>query len=390
MLYRQFKDKKLSWLGYGAMRMPVTAERGPIDEEKARALIEYAYENGVNYFDTAYRYHDGASEPFVGSVLSQYPRDSWYLASKFPGHMMQYENGKIVGAGYLTNETITSVESIFEDQLKRCAVDYFDFYMIHNICETSFNFYTNEEVAVVKYFKEQQKAGRIKHLGVSAHGRAETIDKFLKHYPNTFEFGMIQLNYLDWTLQDADKKYEALTKHGLAVMSMESIRGGALVKLKDEAEALLKAARPNDSIASWAFRFLQSLPELVVATSGMTTMEQLKENIAIFSQNDPTTKIEQEILRRVVDKLGDVTPCTTCGYCLEACPIGLDIPKLISIADELKFGHDAFVTKYFTLRAMKEEELPAACTACGACNPLCPQGIDIPAALKQFAEAIKE
>jgi len=389
MLYKQFKDKKLSWLGMGAMRLPTTEPRGPIDEAKARELLEHAYESGVNYYDTAYRYHGGASETFVSEVLRQYPRDSYYIATKFPGHMMQCADGKIVGAGYMASETITTPAKIFEDQISRCVVDYFDFYMLHNVCETAWDVYADEDFGVIKYLAEQKKAGRIHHLGISAHGRPETIDKFLSLHPGLFEFVQIQINYLDWVLQDAGKKYDVITKHGLAVISMESIRGGALAKLNDEAEAMLKAARPNDSIASWAFRFLQSLPNMPVVLSGMTTMEQLKENIEFFSKDDPTTEEENALLLKVVDKLADVVPCTQCEYCLEACPVGLNIPKLIMLDNERRFNGENNFVMQFTTGAMKADELPSACTECGKCNELCPQEIDIPPILKRFAESMQ-
>jgi len=391
MLYKSFKDKKLSWLGMGAMRLPTIGDRGPIDEPKARALIEYAYHNGINYFDTAYRYHDGASETFLSSVLNQYPRESWYLATKMPGHMLAYEHGQIKGLGYMAQETITSPAQIFEDQLERCGVDYFDFYLLHNVCETAWDFYTNEELGVVKYLLTQKKAGRIRHLGISAHGRPALIDKFLTKYEGCFEFAQIQLNYLDWILQDAAKKYEVVTNHGLSVISMESIRGGTLADdLNDKAKAILKAARPDDPISSWAFRFLQSLPNLSVVLSGMTTMAQLVENIEFFSKDDPTTSTENALLRQVVDTLTDIVPCTSCAYCVEACPKGLDIPKLISVGNEMQFGKGSFVTKYYTISAMTEAELPSACISCGKCNVLCPQEIDIPAVLKQFTDVLNE
>ena len=387
MIYKQFKDMNLSWLGMGNMRLPTQGQRGPIDEEKARKIIEYAYENGVNYFDTAYRYHDGESESFVGKVLSQYPRESWYLATKMPGHMMNYENGKLGFQGYLQGHTVTSIAQIFEEQLEKCGVDYFDFYLLHNLCETSYDFYTDEDLAVVEYLLEQKKAGHIRHLGFSAHGRAETIDNFL-NWKDCFEFVQIQLNYMDWTLQEAGKKYEVITKHGIPVVVMEPCRGGRLASLNEKADAMLKEVRPEDSIASWAFRYLQSLPNVSVVLSGMTTMEQLQENIQIFSIDDPVTENEKKVLDKAMETMVDMVPCTACRYCCEGCPQGLDIPKLISMYNETRFEFP--FTLSFTLGAMKEEELPGACLACGACNQLCPQGIDIPDAMKNFADALKE
>ena len=383
MIYKPFQTLSLSQLGMGNMRLPTVGEHGPIDERKARELIEYAYEHGINYYDTAYRYHNGESERFVGKVLGQYPRDTWYLATKMPGHMMRYQNGRLEFIGYLSGHTMASPADIFEDQLERCGVSYFDFYLLHNVCETAYDFYTDEELRVVEYLLDQKKKGRIRHLGFSAHGRADTIEKFL-NWKDCFEFAQIQLNYLDWTLQDAGKKYEVITNHGIPVIVMEPCRGGKLATLNEQATNMLKYARPNDSIASWAFRFLQSLENVSVILSGMTTMEQLKENIDTFSKPDPVTGEEKELLQKVVASMVDMVPCTACRYCCEECPQGLDIPKLISMYNEIRFD-DPFTIK-FTLDAMKEAELPSSCLSCGACAKLCPQEIDIPGVMGKFAK----
>jgi predicted aldo/keto reductase-like oxidoreductase len=374
----------------GNMRLPKIEGQGEkIEEAKARTLIEYAYQNGVNYFDTAYRYHGGESETFVGEVLEQFPRDTFYLATKMPSHMMEYKDSVYKFTGLLANREPRSPQEIFEEQLEKCRVDYFDFYLLHNICETAWDFYTNEEIGVVDYLLKQKQAGRIRHLGFSAHGRADTIDKFLSRY-DCFEFVQIQLNYLDWTLQNAGKKYEVITKHGLPVITMESCRGGRLVSLNPEADAMLKKVRPNDSIVSWAFRFLQSLPNVSVVLSGMTTLEQLKENIGLFSREDPTTDQENELLQQAVRTMADLIPCTGCAYCTEACPQELDIPKLISMYNEMRFNTDPSIMKNFTLKAMAEKELPSACIACGACSKLCPQEIDIPSVLKRFSDILEK
>ncbi len=383
MIYKSFQELQLSQLGMGNMRLPTLEGNGGIDERKAREILEYAFENGINYFDTAYRYHSGASELFVGKVLRQYPRQTWHLATKMPGHMMQYRNGKLEFVGYLAGESITSSAVIFEDQLERCGVDYFDFYLLHNLCETAYDFYTDADLRVVEYLLEQKKAGHIRHFGFSAHGRPETIEKFLNWKPGCFEFAQIQLNYLDWTLQDAGRKYEILTRHGIPVIVMEPVRGGRLANLGENANARLKVARPNDSIASWAFRFLQSLPNVPVILSGMTTIDQLKENLSTFAVSDPVSEEEKELLRQIAAGMLDSVPCTACRYCGEDCPQGLDIPKLISMYNESRF-ENPFTLK-FTLDAMKDNEKPAACIACGACSKVCPQGIDIPDVMRKFA-----
>ena len=385
MRYKPFQELSLSTLGMGNMRLPTVGEHGPIDERRAQELIEYAYAHGVNYFDTAYRYHNGESEPLVGKVLSQFPRDTWHLATKMPGHMMQYRDGKLSFLGYLSGSPVSSIAEIFEDQLARCRVNYFDFYLLHNVCETAYDFYTDEELGVVDYLLEQKKAARIRHLGFSAHARTETIEKLLS-FRDCFEFAQIQLNYLDWTLQEAGKKYALLTSRGIPVMAMEPCRGGRLASLGTAVDDLFKQARPTDSVASWAFRFLQTLPNVQVVLSGMSTMEQLKENIALFSRHDPVTAQERELLERAVAAIAEMVPCTACRYCCEGCPQGLDIPKLLSMYNELRFDNPFLLR--FTLDAMTEAELPSACIACGACERLCPQGIAVPDILGKFHEAL--
>ncbi len=387
MICRRFHDLNISHLGMGNMRLPTIGERGPIDEDRAREIIEYAYEHGINYFDTAYGYHGGESERFVGKVLNQYPRESWHLATKMPGHMMRYSNGRLESVGYMAGHTVASPADIFEDQLEKCAVDYFDFYLLHNLCETAYDFYADEELGVVEYLLAQKEAGRIRHLGFSAHARAETIDEFL-NWRDCFEFVQIQLNYLDWTLQDAKRKYEVITNHGIPVIVMEPCRGGRLAALNEKADAMLKTARPNDSIASWAFRYLQSLPNVQVVLSGMSTMEQIVENVLLFSEPDPTTAEEMELLQQVVATMVNLVPCTACRYCCDACPQGLDIPKLISMYNEARFENPFILN--FTLGAMTEVELPSACLACGDCRELCPQDIDIPDIMDRFVQVIAD
>ena len=390
MLYKDFHRLKVSTLGMGAMRLPKTGVGEKIDEAKAREIIEYAYSNGVNYFDTAYRYHAGESELFLGKVLKEYTRDSFYLATKFPGHMMEKtDGGELQFTSLLAGRPpVASPADVFEEQLEKCGVDYFDFYLLHNLCESAYPFYTDEQIGVVEYLIGQKEKGRIRHLGFSAHGRADTIDQFLtwgetKH-GGCFEFVQIQLNYLDWTLQNARAKYDVITKHSLPIVVMEPCRGGALASLHESLTDMLKKERPGDSIASWAFRFLQSRPNVQVVLSGMTTLEQLKDNIKTFSKDDPVTESENKLLDRIVKTLVDTIPCTGCRYCCEGCPKNLDIPNLIALYNELKFGNPQYSLNQ-TLKSLKETEHPSACIACGACEKVCPQSIEIPAVLRKFA-----
>jgi predicted aldo/keto reductase-like oxidoreductase len=395
MIYKPFANLNLSTLGMGNMRLPKIEGHGEkIDERKAREIIEYAYNNGINYFDTAYRYHAGESETFIGKALSQYPRDSFYLATKMPGQMMEYKNGKYNFSGLLAEKQGRSPAQLFNEQLEKCGVDYFDFYLLHCVCESAWDFYTSEEIGVVAYLLEQKKKGRIRHLGFSAHCRVDTLEKFLlwseTRFPDCcFEFVQIQLNYMDWTLQEAGKKYDVITRHGLPVMVMEPCRGGRLAHLSPESEALLKKARPLDSIPSWAFRFLQSLPNVQVVLSGMSTMEQIEENITLFSKHDPVTDAERKLLDEAIKPLLDLVPCTACRYCCDGCPQSLDISKLISMYNEAKLKDPfALMVMNYTLGGMKETELPSACIACGACTKQCPQNIDIPDIMQKFKKLL--
>lgn len=246
MIYRQFGDKKLSALGFGCMRLPIKGGvYSQIDEAAAAEMFDYAIKSGVNYFDTAWGYHDGQSEIAVGKILAKYPRDSFYLASKFPGYDLS---------------NMDKVEEIFEAQLKKCGVEYFDFYLFHNVCEMNIDDYLDERHGIFAYLKKQKENGRIKHLGFSAHGDMGVITRFLDKYGEYMEFGQLQVNYLDWKFQNAKEKVELLASRNIPVWVMEPLRGGKLAALDKSDEKTLKALRPDEGIPAWAFRFLQSLP----------------------------------------------------------------------------------------------------------------------------------
>jgi len=390
MIYKDFKNLKLSTLGYGAMRFPTEEGSEKVDEKKAIEQLEYAYKNGVNIFDTAFFYHGGESERILGEALKKFPRDTWYLADKFPGNFMNILDGKMeIDAEWsgMKKMTFNDPSEIFEFQLKKCGVDYFDFYMLHNVCEGTFDLYTDEKLGIVKYFQEQKAAGRIKHLGFSTHGRYETIEKFLNKY-DCFEFVLMQLNYLDWTLQEANKKYDVLTKLGIPIFVMEPVRGGKLAAPGKEAEAILKAIHPDDTPVTWTFRFLQSLPNVCVTVSGMSTMEQVKENIEIFSNAYKMTDSEKATLQQVVDGMASFVPCTSCRYCCDICPQKLNIPMLIASYNEVSNGESWSIDDLFVI--LKDDEKPQACIGCGKCNPLCPQNIDIAKVMKEFEKLLKE
>ena len=373
MIYTQFADKQLSLLGFGTMRLP-TCEDGSIDEAQVREMTRYAIDHGVNYFDTAYPYHNGSSERVIGRALAEYPRDSYYLATKYPGH-------QISSRGY-------DPATVFEDQLRKCGVDYFDFYLLHNVYEKSMEVYLDPRWGLIDYFKEQKRLGRIRHLGFSCHAETTGLKAFLDACGEDMEFCQIQLNYLDWTLQDARGKYELLTQRGIPVWVMEPVRGGKLASLTGTDEAKLKALRPDASIASWGFRFLQGLPNVQMVLTGMSNMEQMADNVKTFMTRDPLSEEETALLLKIAERMKDSIPCTGCRYCCDGCPMGLDIPGLLSIYNELRFAAQTNVG--MRVEFMPEEKKPSACIACGKCAQICPQNIDIPEAMKDFTEKLSK
>ena len=373
MIYSTFQDKQLSLLGFGTMRLPVLSD-GSIDEPQVKEMTRYAIEHGVNYFDTAYPYHNSESERVIGRILSEYPRDSFYLATKYPGH-------QILSNGYNPAE-------IFEEQLEKCGVDYFDFYLLHNVYEKSIETYLDPRWGIIDYFKEQKRLGRIKHLGFSSHAKTKGLEQFLEACGVDMEFCQIQLNYLDWTLQDAKGKCELLAKYNIPIWVMEPVRGGKLAKLDENNEAKLKELRPDESIPAWAFRFLQGLPNVQMVLSGMSNTEQMKDNVKTFTEQKPLSKEETTLLLDIAEGMKDSIPCTACRYCCDGCPMGLDIPTLLSTYNEVRLLPT--INAVMHIEFMDENKKPSACISCGKCTRICPQNIDIPTALKDLTERINK
>ncbi len=367
MIYRDFKGLRLSMLGFGTMRLPTTPD-GAIDEPATQAMIDYAMAHGVNYYDTAWPYMQNKSETVVGSCLKKHPRESFYLATKFPGHML---TGTPDPAG------------IFEQQLQKCQVEYFDFYLLHNVYENSVDVYTNPQWDVIGYFLEQKRLGRIKHLGFSTHADIPCLAEFLERYGSEMEFCQIQLNYLDWTTQRAKEKYELLAKYHIPVWVMEPVRGGKLTALDENSEQKLHALRPDASIASFGFRWLQGLDNVDMVLSGMSNMAQIADNIATFEKPDPLSPAEETILFAAAEKMKNAIPCTACRYCCDGCPQQLDIPDLLHKYNQLRTGSGSTIK--MQLDAVSRDKWPQACLGCGACAAVCPQKIDIPGHLAAFA-----
>ena len=370
MIYSEFKNKRLPLLGFGTMRLPVR-EDGEIDRKTFQMMVDYAMENGVNYFDTAWPYHSGLSETELGLALEKYPRDSYYIATKYPGHQ--------VSKNY-------DPAAVFERQLEKCGVDYFDFYLLHNVYENSLDVYMDEKWGIFEYFKEQKKLGRIKHLGFSTHATTETMKKILDVMGDDMEFCQIQLNYVDYTLQDGIGKIKLLGERNIPIWVMEPVRGGKLCRRSDKDETVLRDLRPNESIAAWGFRFLQDIPGVKMVLSGMSSMEQMHDNVKTFEKAIPLSEKERTVLLNIAELLKDSIPCTACRYCTDGCPAGLNIPLLIANYNELRF--EPSVNTSMRLDALPDDKLPTACISCGKCTQICPQKIDIPAVMKAFSQKL--
>jgi len=374
MFQRKFKniEEKPSILGFGCMRLPLLYEgKSDIDYAKASRMIDEAIANGVNYFDTAYPYHEGKSEIFIGEVLKKYPRSSFYLADKLPIWEIHKEE---------------DVERIFEEQLQKCQVEYFDFYLAHALnkqrCEAL------SELRIYEILMKKKKEGKIKNLGFSFHDTPDVCKLIL----DTFEwdFAQIQLNYLDWELQNSKDLYGYIAEKGIPCIIMEPVRGGTLATLSDEAVEILHQADAEASTASWAIRYAASFPNVMTVLSGMSTLDQVKDNLKTTTDFRELTKEERQVLEKALEafKTASIIPCTGCRYCMD-CPSGVDIPGIFTVYNKylLSKHKEQFKAEY---QELGEASAAHNCVECGICMEQCPQGIGIPNYMKEIAEFAKE
>ena len=375
MIHREYQDVSLSARGLGMMRWPVLdGDENRIDEAAALEMVDLAMARGINYYDTAWGYHGGNSELIAGKALSRYPRESYYLASKFPGYDLS---------------NFGKTREIFEKQLEKCQTDYFDFYLFHNVCEMNIDAYLDPGYGTFDYLIEQKRSGRIRHLGFSCHGDLDVLRRFLDAYGEHMEFCQLQINWFDWEFQKAKEKYELVASRGIPVWVMEPLRGGKLASLGEDVLPRLRQLRPDERAAGWAFRFLQSLPDVKMILSGMSNMQQLEENLEIFDSDAPLSEAETDVLLGIAREMAERTavPCTGCRYCTSYCPMELDIPRLLELYNEHVFTGGGFLAP-MALGAMPEDKRPSSCIGCGACAAVCPQSIDIPGALADFCERL--
>ena len=369
---KPFKNIEISRLGLGNMRLPcktpIKREANPlIDYNKAQELVDMAYENGVNYFDTAYMYHAGKSEKFIGQALKKYPRDSYYLADKLPIWMCKRP---------------ADMQKIFDKQLQRTGIDCFDFYLLHALDKG--NFEKCEKYGAYDFLLEKQKQGLIKNIGFSFHGTIDDLKTIVAAHH--WDFAQIQMNYLDWKNQDAKTQYEILTEAGIPVIVMEPVRGGKLADVPKRVEELFKNNAPDKSIASWAIRFCATHDNVLTILSGMNAKEQMLDNLQSLTDFVPMTDVELKICQNAASIINEseIIPCTGCDYCAD-CPKGVKISTIFDVYNKLK-------TEEYTAELAKEKYAQidvnhTQCVACGKCKEHCPQSIDIPKMLSETISA---
>lgn len=376
MIYKDFQDIKLSALGMGCMRLPLISDNdSDIDEASVAEMVEYSMKSGVNYYDTAWGYHNGNSELAMGRALKEYPRESFYLATKFPGYDIS---------------NMTKVEEIFEKQLEKLQVEYFDFYLFHNVCEKNIDGYLDPANGIHDYLMKQKANGRIKHLGFSCHGTYETMMKFLDAYGDTMEFCQLQLNYIDYDFQKAKMKIEELSRRNIPVWVMEPLHGGKLCNVNEETASKLAEINPDKTPTELAFRFLQTIPEVTMILSGMSNLEQMKQNIKTFETDEPLNDAAFSDMRQIgLDMVGKkILPCTACRYCTSKCPMELNIPWLIELYNEHSASDGGFIAP-LAVSSLPKDKRPSACIGCRSCEAVCPQSIKISEAMSAFTELLK-
>ncbi len=347
-----------SLLGFGCMRFPTTAD-GKIDEAEAQAMLDRAIAEGVNYIDTAYPYHNGESEPFVGRALQKYDRRSFYLATKLPAWLVKSRE---------------DAERYFEEQLRRLQTDYIDFYLLHAMSGESYR--KMVELGVVAYCEKLKEEGRIRYFGFSFHDSYEAFAEILGS--RDWDFCQIQLNYMDAEEQAGMRGYRLAEEKGVPLVIMEPVKGGSLAVFADDITEKLRALDHEASTASFALRWVGSLPNVKVILSGMSTMEQVEDNLKTFSEFKPLSGREASVIEEIVDMIkGRVqNGCTGCRYCMP-CPAGVNIPECFSVWNTYHMYQNYNMVKWKWENGIGEAAQAKNCIKCGKCEALCPQKLSI-------------
>lgn len=368
-------------MGFGLMRLPQTDKDKPetINQEQVNKMTELFLEKGYTYFDTAYPYHNGKSEIALKEALKNHHRESYIVADKLPIFAITKEE---------------EVEPIFKEQLERCGVEYFDYYLLHNISPFSEAGYI--DVDSYKFLKQQKDAGKIKKLGFSSHGDAKYIEKYLQKYPD-MDFIQLQINYLDWESQTIESKkcYEVAKKHDLEVIVMEPLKGGFLANIPEDANDLIKKFNPILTPVELALRFVANLDNVFMVLCGVSSYKQMEENIEIFENMQPLSKEELDLIKQVSELINSkiIVPCTKCNYCINECPVNINIPYVFDLYNSEKLlNEDGFTTyqvTYINYMKNKKNGPASACIDCGKCVEKCPQQINIPQVMKDVVESLE-
>ena len=359
-------------LGFGLMRLP--EKDGAIDIEQVSHMADAYMEAGFNYFDTAYVYHGGNSEKVVKeAIVKRFPRESFTIATKLPAWFLHSPEDR---------------DKVFQEQLDRCGVDFFDFYLLHSL-EDGNNYDTYEMYDCFNWGIKKREEGRIKHFGFSFHGTPELLVKVLDKHPE-IEFVQIQLNYADWDnkIVHSGELYEILRDRNIPMIIMEPAKGGKLANLDDECKEILQGIRPDKSVASWAFRFVGSLPGIATILSGMSTPEQMEDNTKTFTDFEPLSDEELQAIDKVKEIMNrvELAGCTACKYCVEGCPMGISIPDVISAVNtKRKFPGD-MRPQFFYNGLVDRYSHASDCIACGQCEGVCPQHLPIISLMQEAVE----
>ncbi|MCQ2558446.1 MAG: aldo/keto reductase [Oscillospiraceae bacterium] len=370
MIYKPFQNISLSRLGLGNMRLPQVNPKdpkSPIDYAAAHKIIDRAYAEGINYFDTAYVYNAGDSERCLGECMKKYPRDSFYLATKF---------------NYGANP---DYKAVFQEQLERLQTDHIDFYLLHCLLDFNIDNYLN--CGCIEYFLKMKEEGKISYLGFSSHASPETLRRMADHH--AWDFAQIQLNYFDWNYGTTKEEYQILEEHNIPIMVMEPVRGGRLSALTPDAEAVLKEAHPDWSISSWALRFVQARPQVQVILSGMSAVEQVEDNLNTFSAENGLSAEDEAIVTKAVEMFRSQlqVPCTKCSYCTPDCPMQINIPEYLRLYNDYKVSGPFVLREYGDIESVGK---PTDCIGCGSCTGHCPQNINTPEIMAELAKLVQK